>query len=199
MRAWFDVFNIGLASLGLPIALGGTSNHFRRAALDAVGGWDAWNVTEDADLGLRLARFGYAVGCLDSTTSETAPLRTRDWLQQRRRWAKGWLQTAIVLMADAPRVARDLGPAKTLAVALLLVNLVVGPLLLPVFSGFVAWTLACSGLPCPRSQAQIVTATVSTCVLMLGLASAMGYGCAGLRARRLWHLAPHVPLLLPII
>ena len=69
--ALFDIINPGLAALDAPIALGGTSNHFRAEVLRRVGGWDAWNVTEDADLGLRLARFGRRVGALDSDTSNT--------------------------------------------------------------------------------------------------------------------------------
>jgi len=94
--ALFDVTVPGLARLGLPVALGGTSNHIRRSALEAVGGWDAWNVTEDADLGLRLARHGFAVGHLASATGEEAPARLAAWLGQRRRWMKGWMQTSLV-------------------------------------------------------------------------------------------------------
>jgi cellulose synthase/poly-beta-1,6-N-acetylglucosamine synthase-like glycosyltransferase len=66
----FDVLNRGLAGLGLPLPLGGSSNHFRTEVLREVCGWDAWNVTEDADLGLRLARFGYGVGILPSSTQK---------------------------------------------------------------------------------------------------------------------------------
>ena len=94
--ALFDVTVPGLARLGLPVALGGSSNHIRRSALEAVGGWDAWNVTEDADLGLRLARHGFAVGHLVSATGEEAPARLAAWLAQRRRWMKGWMQTSLV-------------------------------------------------------------------------------------------------------
>ena len=71
--ALFDLINPGLAALGLPIALGGTSNHFRARTLRRVGGWDAWNVTEDADLGIRLAREGARVAALASDTREEAP------------------------------------------------------------------------------------------------------------------------------
>ena len=92
----FDVTVPGLARLGLPVALGGSSNHIRRSALEAVGGWDAWNVTEDADLGLRLARHGFTVGHLASATAEEAPARLTAWLAQRRRWMKGWMQTSLV-------------------------------------------------------------------------------------------------------
>ena len=89
----FEFLNLGLARMRLPMALGGTSNHFRADALRTVGCWDAWNVTEDADLGLRLARFGYACEMLDSVTWEEAPARLPGWFKQRRRWTKGWLQT----------------------------------------------------------------------------------------------------------
>jgi glycosyltransferase XagB len=88
----FDVLNPGYAGLGLPVPLGGSSNHFRTEVLRDVCGWDAWNVTEDADLGLRLARFGYRVGILSSTTQEEAPARLDAWLKQRRRWSKGWMR-----------------------------------------------------------------------------------------------------------
>ena len=80
----------------MPVALGGTTNHFRTAALRRAGGWDAWNVTEDADLGLRLARMGARVGALDSETVEEAPNEFLNWFRQRSRWQKGWMQTMIV-------------------------------------------------------------------------------------------------------
>ena len=163
--ALFDVFNLGLGRLRLPIALGGTSNHFRVAALRAVGGWDAWNVTEDADLGLRLARFGYAVDILDSTTWEDAPERLGIWFKQRRRWTKGWVQTLVVLLRDAGGVAGDLGPRRALAVALLLTNLVTGPLLTPFFLVLVLWHLAAFGLPTPRSTAVLLEATLAFSVI----------------------------------
>lgn len=95
----------------LPIALGGTSNHFRRSALEAAGGWDAWNVTEDADLGLRLARGGWRVGMIAPPTREAPPHRLGVWIAQRSRWLKGYLQTWFIQMRDPMRVWRDLGPA----------------------------------------------------------------------------------------
>jgi hypothetical protein len=87
----FDVLLPGIAALRLPLALGGSSNHFRTASLREVGGWDAYNVTEDADLGTRLARFGYRAGVISSTTYEEAPARIGAWLRQRTRWFKGWM------------------------------------------------------------------------------------------------------------
>ena len=91
----FDVFNPGLASLGSPILLGGTSNHFRTAVLQKICGWDAWNVTEDADLGIRLSRMGYEVADLPSSTLEEAPATLAKWMKQRTRWMKGYMQTCI--------------------------------------------------------------------------------------------------------
>ncbi|WP_323762044.1 glycosyltransferase family 2 protein [Maricaulis sp.] len=83
--------------LGWPLPLGGTSNHFRRDALVRAGGWDAWNVTEDADLGLRLHAAGYRCGLIEPATLEEAPLRLVPWIKQRTRWIKGYAQTIGVL------------------------------------------------------------------------------------------------------
>ena len=85
----FDVLLPALASWRVPLPLGGTSNHFPRDVLEAVGAWDPFNVTEDADLGVRLARFGYQTATLHSRTFEEAPVTFRQWLPQRRRWVKG--------------------------------------------------------------------------------------------------------------
>jgi hypothetical protein len=88
----FGLLNPGLCALNLPIPLGGSSNHFRVRSLVGVGAWDEWNVTEDADLGIRLARFGYRVRALDSDTSEEAPYELGNWFRQRVRWQKGWMR-----------------------------------------------------------------------------------------------------------
>jgi hypothetical protein len=93
--ALFDVYNKGLAALGLPIFLGGTSNHFRLEALREIGFWDAYNVTEDADVGLRLARAGYAVRTFDSATFEEAPAVFGALVKQRTRWFKGWMRLQL--------------------------------------------------------------------------------------------------------
>jgi glycosyltransferase involved in cell wall biosynthesis len=89
----FDVFLPALATLRLPLPLGGSSNHFRVSHLRAVGGWDAYNVTEDADLGMRLARFGFRTTVTGTATYEEAPALVWPWLCQRTRWFKGWIQT----------------------------------------------------------------------------------------------------------
>jgi glycosyltransferase XagB len=98
-----------LASIGGPLPLGGTSNHFRTQALRACMGWDAWNVTEDADLGVRLARMGYRCGTIELPTLEEAPETLPVWMRQRTRWLKGWMQTILVHMRDPLRLRRELG------------------------------------------------------------------------------------------
>jgi cellulose synthase/poly-beta-1,6-N-acetylglucosamine synthase-like glycosyltransferase len=117
----FDVVLPGLSAMQLPLPLGGSSNHFRTRVLREVGGWDAYNVTEDADLGFRLARRGYRSVTFASTTYEEAPLRFGNWLRQRSRWMKGWLQTWCVHMRSPRRLWRELGSRGFLAV-----NLVAG-------------------------------------------------------------------------
>ncbi len=115
-----------LARRDLPIPLGGTSNHFRRSALDHVGAWDSHNVAEDADLGIRLARHGYSIGVIGAPTSEIAPTRWRDWRNQRGRWVKGWIQTYFVHMRDPAGCLRQLGPGRMLAFQLLFLAMVAG-------------------------------------------------------------------------
>lgn len=92
----FDVLMPALHRLNLTFPLGGTSNHFRATALNAVGDWDAHNVTEDADLAYRLARYGYGSGLISAPTFEAPPSNTRSWLPQRTRWLKGHMQTLMV-------------------------------------------------------------------------------------------------------
>ncbi|HOX07447.1 MAG TPA: glycosyltransferase [Planctomycetota bacterium] len=94
--AWFDLYLPGLHALNVPIPLGGTSNHFRTAALKELGGWDPYNVTEDCDLGVRIERAGYRTRILESTTWEEANSRLGNWIKQRSRWVKGYVQTHLV-------------------------------------------------------------------------------------------------------
>jgi glycosyltransferase XagB len=107
--ALFDAMLPILDRLGLALPLGGTSNHFRREILIEAGAWDPYNVTEDADLGFRLARLGKRVAMLSSITWEEAPATFDAWLGQRTRWLKGWMQTYIVHMRDPRRLWRELG------------------------------------------------------------------------------------------
>lgn len=107
--ALFLVLLPALARFGCPMPLGGTSNHFRRAALEQSLGWDPYNVTEDADLGFRLARDGWRIGTITTPTLEEAPATFGDWLRQRSRWFKGWMQTLAVLLHRPRRLAGELG------------------------------------------------------------------------------------------
>lgn len=142
--ALFEAALPAMARLGLPFPLGGTSNHFRMAALRDVGGWDAWNVTEDADLGLALWRAGWRLGVIRLPTLEAAPTRLYDWLPQRTRWLKGYLQTwgvhtrdprglgwrgelALVMMIGAPLVSAATHALSLAAItAVVLVALIAG-------------------------------------------------------------------------
>ncbi|MFZ1815375.1 MAG: glycosyltransferase [Rhizobiaceae bacterium] len=122
-----------LEMLGGPIALGGTSNHFRTSVLREIGAWDPYNVTEDADLGLRLARQGYRCGTLRSPTMEEAPPVFSVWLKQRTRWLKGWLQTVLVHTRNPVRLHRDLGWRGTMIFHLTITAIVVSMLIHPFF------------------------------------------------------------------
>lgn len=93
---WFDCLLPGLDRLGLPIPLGGTSNHFVTDKLWKLGAWDPFNVTEDADLGIRASVEGYTVGVIPSTTYEEANKAYKNWIRQRSRWIKGYMQTWLV-------------------------------------------------------------------------------------------------------
>lgn len=121
-----------LAATKRILPLGGTSNHFRKAALADVGGWDPHNVTEDADVGVRLGRFGYRIETITLPTFEAAPDELRVWLPQRTRWLKGWLQTWLVHMRHPARLWSDLGPAAFLLVQVLLAGMFFSALLHPV-------------------------------------------------------------------
>ena len=107
--ALFRRFLPWLASHRFPIPLGGTSNHFVRARLVEVGAWDPYNVTEDADLGMRLARHGYRVEMLTRPTFEHAPENLPVWFRQRTRWTKGWMQTWLVHMRRPRQLLAELG------------------------------------------------------------------------------------------
>ncbi len=129
----FDAFLPGLAAISLPFPLGGSSNHFRTAALRKVGGWDPYNVTEDADLGIRLSRLGYRSAVLASSTYEEAPAHFAVWLKQRTRWYKGWMQTWLVHMRRPNRLLRELGPGGAIAFQILLAANVLAALIHPLF------------------------------------------------------------------
>ncbi len=106
---WFDLTLTGLQSLNSAIPLGGTSNHFRTEDLRQLKGWDTFNVTEDADLGVRLFKNGYKTAIIDSTTLEEANSAVANWFRQRSRWIKGYMQTYLVHTRDFPKFVRENG------------------------------------------------------------------------------------------
>jgi glycosyltransferase XagB len=146
----YDLMLPVLARLGLPLPLGGTSNHFRIQALRRLGAWDPHNVTEDADLGIRLARFGWRAAVLASTTGEEAACRWGVWLQQRARWLKGWMQVALVHLRSPSRTWRQLGPAGSFVALVLMVGMTLSALTHPLFLGLFIWSVAAGGLFAPE-------------------------------------------------
>lgn len=136
-----------LSRWGLPMPLGGTSNHFRIAVLREIGGWDAYNVTEDADLGVRLARRGHRVETLDSITLEEAPLTVRAWMAQRTRWMKGWMQTYIVHTRHPLQLLRDLGWRAFLGFHVMVGGLILTSMLHTIFVGSLLGRLIAEGVP----------------------------------------------------
>jgi cellulose synthase/poly-beta-1,6-N-acetylglucosamine synthase-like glycosyltransferase len=129
----FDGLLPALVALELPLPLGGTSNHFRRSALEGVGGWDPFNVTEDADLGIRITRFGYRIGTLRLPTLEEAPVTLGPWLRQRTRWLKGWMHTWLVHMRHPVLLWRDLGTRRMLGFQALGLGMIASALAHPIF------------------------------------------------------------------
>jgi cellulose synthase/poly-beta-1,6-N-acetylglucosamine synthase-like glycosyltransferase len=122
-----------LEGFGGPLPLGGTSNHFRTDALRSAGEWDPWNVTEDADLGVRLARLGHQCGTLNLPTQEEAPPDAGIWLRQRTRWLKGWMQTILVHSRNPAGMIRQIGWRRTALFHLVLTSIVVSALAHPLF------------------------------------------------------------------
>ena len=144
--AWFRIMLPGLDKMGFAVPLGGTTLFFRRTALEELGGWDAHNVTEDADLGIRLARHGYRTELMDTVTKEEANCRPWPWIKQRSRWIKGYAMTWGVHMRDPRRLYAELGLRKFLGVQFLFLGTLSQFVLAPVLWSF--WLLA-FGLPHP--------------------------------------------------
>ncbi len=129
---WFRLLLPGVARLGLFVPLGGTTLFFRRHALEDIGAWDAHNVTEDADLGLRLARSGYRTEIVQTTTFEEANAAVLPWIKQRSRWLKGYAMTWATHMRDPVQLWRDLGPRRFIGLQVQLLGTVLGFALAPI-------------------------------------------------------------------
>jgi cellulose synthase/poly-beta-1,6-N-acetylglucosamine synthase-like glycosyltransferase len=191
--AQFDCLLPALEKLGLPMPLGGTSNHFRREALADCGAWDPHNVTEDADLGIRLARRGWRTGSLASTTWEEAPAGLTAWLRQRTRWLKGWMQTYAVHTRSPRALHRDLGWRGAFAVHVLLGGLVLSTLVHPLFYVLLAAEfLSGSVLGKPDSLMGAGFWHLSIANLALGFSLAMLTGLIAVRRRGMSALIPTI-------
>lgn len=162
--AWFRLILPGLARLGLVVPLGGTTLFFRREILERLGGWDAHNVTEDADLGLRLARHGYRTDLLDTVTMEEANCRVWPWIKQRSRWLKGYAMTYAVHMRDPVLLWRQLGPWRFAGVQVLFLGTLVQFLLAPILWSF--W-LMLIGIGHPLTDQLSAATTVALAALFL--------------------------------
>lgn len=193
--ALFDCLLPTLERLGLPVPLGGTSNHFKRAVLEEVGGWDPFNVTEDADLGIRLARNGWQVKVLASTTWEEAPATFSIWMKQRTRWLKGWIQTYLVHMRRPAVTARNLGWQSFFGLQVLMGGLLLSTLVHPWFYVLAALQLGFGlfGTFHHQTLSEVVT-VVGITNLILGYVSGVALGCVAVAKRgrprlALWALA----------
>ena len=158
---WFDGILPGLTKLGAPIPLGGTSNHFRMQALRDLGGWDPFNVAEDADLGIRLTRAGYRTAVFDSVTLEEANSRVRSWIRQRSRWVKGYMQTLLVHTRRPRLLRKQLGLFNTISFAILIGGTPLAALLNPIF-----WVL---GILYYSTRSTAIEALFVTPVYYMGL------------------------------
>jgi cellulose synthase/poly-beta-1,6-N-acetylglucosamine synthase-like glycosyltransferase len=182
-ESWFDLFLPGLHQIGAPIPLGGTSNHFRTAALREVLGWDPYNVTEDADLGLRLHRMGKRTLVLESTTYEEANSKFLNWMRQRSRWVKGYMQTFLVHTRNPLALYREIGLRNSLIFVATFGGYIAVVLMNPIFWGLVLlWFLAYPGwLEAMFPGAVYYLALVSLWLgnfffILLGLMAALGRG-----------------------
>lgn len=188
--AWFDLSLPGLSAVGAVIPLGGTSNHFVTAALRELLGWDAFNVTEDCDLGIRIQRAGYGTRMLGTTTWEEACSQLRYWIPQRTRWIKGYIQTYLVHMRNPLLLLRELGVGKFLHFQIVVGCSTLATLLNPLF-----WFLAILWF---LFRAESLTSLFSgpvfavgvTC-LFVGNFAFVYLGMIGCYRRRYWDLVGH--------
>jgi len=184
-----------LARWNLPVPLGGTSNHFRTAVLRELGGWDAFNVTEDADLGVRLRRRGLRAETFASRTHEEAPLGLLAWMAQRTRWMKGWMQTYIVHNRAPLLLLRDVGWPAFLGFQVLVGGMILASLLHTMFIGALCGRLLIGGV------AALVPADIwdwaAAVILATGYGGAYAVALSGLMHQRAFHLMA-VQALLPL-
>lgn len=193
---------LGQRKLVMP--LGGTSNHFRRSALDEVGGWDSYNVTEDAELGVRLGRYGYRADTITRPTYEDAPETMRIWLPQRARWFKGWMQTWLVHMREPVALWRELGPASFCCMQIMSLGMIISALVHPVFLATILYVLAEAALTGTLGSGAAIVAAIGLASILCGYGAFILLGMATLlpaekkRPLRFIYMTPVQWLLLSI-
>ena len=190
---WFRVILSGIARLGLVVPLGGTTFFFRRDKLVELGGWDAHNVTEDADLGVRLCRSGYKTEIVSTATFEEANFRAWPWVKQRSRWLKGFMVTYLVHMRAPLRLLRDLGPLRFLGFQAFFLGTLGQFLLAPVL-----WVFWLTFLDLPHPYQHITTPDfLRNCIYLLLAAEAANLlvGMLGVIAGNRRFLLPWVPMM----
>ena len=187
----FDVLNPALTRCRLPIPLGGTSMHLRVRVLRALGGWDSHNVTEDADLGMRLALAGYTVGDLPSATIEEAPNRFRPWLGQRIRWLKGLAQTSLAHGRSPLANARRLGALETLCAAALVPGTVVSALVYPACLAAAIGSFLVRGIPAAPRFLDNLDMGLALTLFGMGLGALILPALLGCLRRGWGNLAPY--------
>lgn len=192
---WFRVLLPAIERLGLILPLGGTTCYFRREALENTGAWDAWNVTEDAELGVRLIRYGWRTEIVDTSTDEEANCRLRPWTRQRSRWLKGYAMTWAVHMRAPFRLWRDLGTWRFAGFQIQFLVLSMQHLLAPVLWLFwlllLGWDFAVPGLELLFSENGYMTPLL-VLLVMSGLLD-MAIGLFATRRKKHRHLRIWVP------
>lgn len=193
---WFDYFLLGLYRLGIPVPLGGTSNHFRTAVLKELGGWDPYNVTEDADLGVRFEKNGHRVAIVNSTTWEEANTEVGNWIRQRSRWLKGHMQTFLVHTRRPFELYQQIGGVGFFGFCFFIGAPFFVAILNPIFWFLVTWTAflqeasASDYFPVYLQKLFAVNLIVGNICFIL-------MGAYALRKRGFWRLLPwaiHLPI-----
>ncbi len=186
---WFDFYLPALERLNVPIPLGGTSNHFRTDYLRAVGGWDPFNVTEDADLGIRFTQFGYTVGVVNSTTLEEANTNYGNWIRQRSRWIKGYMQTYLVHMRAPLTLWNKIGNRAFFSFQFFIGGTFLTALVTPLLYGvFAYWLLSGTDIFDPMFVEPLLY--LSLLNLLLGNAFFIYIQMVGVFKRKKYHLIP---------
>jgi glycosyltransferase XagB len=187
---WFDMFLPALDRLGVPIPLGGTSNHFDLEKLRQVGAWDPFNVTEDADLGLRFAAMGYRVGIINSVTYEEANSHLGNWIRQRSRWIKGYIQTWLVNMRHPVALFRRVGFKGFCSLQLFVGGAIVSALAYPfMLVPFVIWMVTHTSRLSSFFPATVLL--ISTLNLTMGNSILVYLSMLAVAKRKHYNLLPH--------